>query len=241
MSGEHKRNEHMRNEHLIGPYMLSPRKGGHRTSGSPLRTDSQQSGMVLLLCLIFMTALTLLGLSTSSDTILQKQLASNLRDAEYARQTAHLSLQWAEQWISQQPANAMASCEQDCSGFYTHANGNLDNDLQFQPMVTWLSLGFEAGVDPDTGGRLQFIGPDSAEPPMWLIEYLHHSPALVDNNVPGNSIPEQDWFRILVRGTGRSDNTVSVIESVIVRIADDSGQTPPTVPTTERVSWRQLR
>lgn len=214
----------------------------HMRSAQQLKTDTcHQSGMVLLLCLIFMTALMLLGLSASSDTILQKQLASNLRDAEYAKQTAHLSLVWAEQWISQQSASAMASCEQDCSGFYTHASGNLDNDLQFQPMATWTSQGFAAGIDPATGGRLQFIGLVSAEPPMWLIEYLHHSPAFVDNNVPGNSTPEQDWFRLLVRSTGQSENIVSVIESVIVRSADDSGQTPPPVPKTERISWRELR
>lgn len=201
----------------------------------------RQSGMVLLLCLIFMTALTLLGLSASSDTILQKQLASNLRDAEYTRQTAHLALQWAEQWTSLLPASAMASCEQNCSGFYTQPAGKLDNDLQFQPIASWLSQGFEAGVDPDTGVRLESIGLASTEPPIWIIEHLHHSPAFVDNNLPENGRPEQDWFRILVRGAGRSGNTVSVIESVIVRSAEDSGQTPPSPAKTERVSWRKLR
>ena len=43
-----------------------------------------QSGMVLLLCLIFLTALTLLGLSASTDTVLQNQLAANLQETERA-------------------------------------------------------------------------------------------------------------------------------------------------------------
>lgn len=208
----------------------------------PLQVEKlHQSGMVLLLCLIFMTALTLLGLSASSDTILQKQLASNLREAEHTKQTAHLSLQWAEQWISQQPASAMASCEQDCSGFYTHATGSLQNDMQYQPIAVWRSLGFEAGVDPDTGVRIAVIGMTSAEPPMWVIEHLYHSPAVVDNNLPENSRPEQDWFRLLVRSSSRSGNIVSAIESVIVRSTDASEQTPPPLPKTERISWRELR
>ena len=211
------------------------------SSSRPVNDLPQQSGMVLLLCLIFMTALTLLGLSASSDTILQRQLATNLRDAEYAKQTAHLSLKWAEQWISQLPATAMANCEQDCSGFYTHASGSVDNDLHFQPISTWLVLGFQAGIDPDTGSRLAFIGLDSVEPPIWVVENLHHSPAYVDSNVPENSTPEQDWYRILVRSTGRMGNTVAVMESVIVRSADKNSQASPPIPDTQRVSWRELR
>jgi len=199
-----------------------------------------QSGMVLLLCLMFMTALTLLSLSASSDTILQKQLASNLRDAEYAKQTAYLSLQWAENWVSRLPLSAMASCHQDCSSFYTHIAGSLESDVQFQPVGYWQLQGFEAGVDPVNGGRLATFGLDSVEPPMWIIENLHHTAAFTDNITPENSTAARDWYRILVRSTGRSENTVSVIESVIVRISEDSVQTPPPAPRTERTSWREL-
>ena len=48
------------------------------------RAINPQNGMVLLLCLIFLTALTLLGLSAASDTILQTQLSANLQEAERA-------------------------------------------------------------------------------------------------------------------------------------------------------------
>jgi Tfp pilus assembly protein PilX len=196
--------------------------------------------MVLLLCLIFMTALTLLGLATTSDTLLQKQLANNLRDAEFAKQTAHLSLQWVEQWISQLPATTVINCDQNCGGFYAKPAGSLDSAIEFQPFTTWQLQGFEAGLDPVTGERQNTFGANTIEPPMWLIEHLHHSPATVDSNTPANETPEKDWYRILVRSTGKSQNTVSVFESVIVRSQQNSDQTTAS-SAIKRVSWQELR
>ena len=69
-----------------------------QVAGVSRRTFRVQTGMVLLLCLIFLMALTLLGLSASSDTILQSKLANNLQESERARQSALSALSWAEQW-----------------------------------------------------------------------------------------------------------------------------------------------
>lgn len=52
-----------------------------------------ESGMVLLFCLLFLTAMTLLGLSASADAILQNQLAANLRETEQSKQSALVALE----------------------------------------------------------------------------------------------------------------------------------------------------
>lgn len=194
---------------------------------------TRQQGMVLLLCLIFMTALTLLGLSASTDTITQTQLAANLHDAERARQNAKLSLQWAEQWLSGRAGPAPQSCSSDCTGFFIQPAASLDYDLQSASLAWWTAHGYEVGLDPQSGVRLATIGAPGTDPPIWIIQSLHHSAATADG-----STPALDWYRILVRTTGQSSNTVAVIESTVKKSWDATGSTA--MPA-NRVAWQELR
>ena len=69
-----------------------------------------QDGMVLLLGLLFLTVLTLLGLSASADAILQSQLAANLRESERAKHASVASLSWAEDWMLELEGIAPVPC-----------------------------------------------------------------------------------------------------------------------------------
>ncbi len=156
--------------------------------GQPGRT--RQRGMVLLLCLIFMTALTLLGLTASTDTITQTQLATNLHDSERARQNAQLSLQWAEQWLSALAGPALESCSTGCTGLFAHPADSLEYNLQSASLAWWISHGYEVGLDPDTGARLATVGVPGIDPPIWAIQSLHHSPATAEVI---ESIVKKNW------------------------------------------------
>lgn len=201
------------------------------THVKPGRT--RQHGMVLLLCLIFMTALTLMGLTAASDTITQTQLAANLHDAERARQSGQLSLQWVEQLLFGLTGPAPDICSANCTGVFAHPADSLDYNLQSAPLAWWTSHGYQVGLDPETGAKLATIGSPGFDPSIWVIQSLHHSPASADG-----SSPQLDWYRILVRTTGRSSNTVSVIESV-VKIGW-SGTAAAAAPA-RRVAWQELR
>lgn len=198
------------------------------------RGANSQLGMALLLCLILLTALTLLGLSASADAVLQDQLAANLRESERAKQSASTALSWAEDWILDLQGTAPEPCTTACEGFLVHPTGGLPPHPEFKDLPWWQAQGFEAGIDPLTGDRLATFAPGSANPPMWVVEVVHEIPAPEDNTAEA-----QSWYRILARGTGQTDSAVSVIESIIKKPWPPVGST--NTANGERVSWRELR
>jgi len=181
----------------------------------PRRVLRAQDGMVLLLCLLFLMSLTLLGLAASSDALLQSKLSANLQDSERARQSALLALSWAEDWLLSLQGPAPGYCLDACEGLRLHA-GSAGSELpphpEFEDIGWWLVNGHEAGVDPLSGERLETITADSFTAPVWIIEALHTAAPAESGN-----LDLQVWYRILARGTGRTETVVSVVESVVVR------------------------
>lgn len=216
---------------------------------APPEILQRQTGMALLICLIFLTALTLLGLSASADAILQKKLAANLQETERARQAALSTLSWAENWLLEQNGLAPDSCTEPCDGIHIHTQGDLPPKPEFESLSWWLDHGHEAGIDPVNGNRITTVSAGSIDPPVWIIETIHSSSASEDG-----STDLQIWYRILARGSGRTDAAVSVVESTLVRswssvdssvLTDTStGNTCPGSGESAkcgRVSWRELR
>jgi Tfp pilus assembly protein PilX len=171
-----------------------------------------QAGMVLLLCLIFLTALTLLGLSAAAEAVLQNQLAANLKESERAKQSALTALSWAEDWLLELDGSAPEICKTPCDGLKLHAQGSLPANPEFEDLSWWMDQGYEAGIDPLTGDRISRIAGSSINPPIWMIEVVHETPPTVSG-----STDLQVWYRILARGSGYTDSGISVIESIVVR------------------------
>jgi len=208
-----------------------------------------QSGMVLLLCLIFLLALTLLGLTASLDTILQNKLASNLQDTERAKQSALLTLSWAEHWLLEHDGPAPETCSTPCDGLYVHATGDLPSNPESENYSWWLEHGYEAGINPLNGDRIATLSSDSINRPVWIIEAVQTIPP-AENGTPDTQV----WYRLLARGSGRTETAVSVIESTVVRYwpaSESTGLsdslTPGPCPESEppvacgRFTWRELR
>lgn len=206
-----------------------------------------QRGMVLLLCLLFLVALSLLGLSASTETLLQSKLSANLRDTERAKQAALLASAWAERWLLSLEGPAPVNCSESCDGLILHAAGDLPPHPESENFDWWTGNGHEAGVDPLTGERLQTISRDSADAPTWIIETLK-TIAPAESGDPDLQV----WYRILARGTGHAQTSISVVESVVVRswpVPADSdtfsivdGACPGSMPTAicGRHSWREI-
>ena len=205
--------------------------------------------MVLLLCLIFLTALTLLGLSASAEAILQNKLSANLRESEHAKQSALSALSWAENWLLMLDGEVPESCGTACDGLRLHTQGSLPANPEFEDLSWWAEQGMEAGIDPLTGERISSPAGSSITPPVWIIEVVHEIPP-----TEGNATDLQVWYRIIARGSGRTLAGVSVVESILVRSwaavesvessgTEDSIRCPRTQPAAKcgRVSWRELR
>jgi Tfp pilus assembly protein PilX len=197
-----------------------------------------QAGMVLLLCLLFLTALTLLGLSASADVVLQNQLAANLQESERARQSALAALTWAEDWLLELQGTAPEPCLTPCEGFKLHPSGNLLPHPEFEDLSWWRTQGYEAGIDPLTGNRLVSLAANNVNPPMWIVEVVHEIPAS-DNGSTDALTDALAWYRIVARGNGQTDTAISVVESIVEKSwpAADSTNTS----NGGRVSWRELR
>ncbi len=216
---------------------------------APAKKLERQTGMALLICLIFLTALTLLGLSSSADAILQKKLAANLQETERARQAALSTLSWVEHWLLEFDGFAPDSCTEPCDGFHIHIAGDLPLNPEFENLSWWLIHGHEAGIDPVNGNRITTVSAGSIDPPVWIIEAIHTSPASEES-----STDLQVWYRILARGSGRTKAAVSVVESTLVRSWSTNDSTESTDTSSAdtcpgsgksakcgRVSWRELR
>lgn len=193
-----------------------------------------RAGMVLLLCLLFLIALTLLGLSASADAILQSQLAANLQEKQRATQSALAALSWAEDWLLELQGTAPETCMAPCGGFKLHPAGDLAPHPEVKDLSWWQTQGHEAGIDPFTGARLVTFAASSINPPMWIVEVAHEMPAPDDGTADARA-----WYRILVRANGHTDRAISVIESTVTRpwSAAESSSTAEE----GRVSWRELR
>lgn len=208
-----------------------------------------QFGMVLLLCLIFLAALTLLGLSASADTILQNQLVANFQQTERVKQSALATLSWAEDWLLKLDGPVPEYCKKPCNGLYVHSPAELPPHPEFESFSWWQAHGYEAGTDPLTGNTVTGIATGTAYQPVWLIEVLYTVPPSEDG-----SRDLQVWYRILARGSGRANAVVSVIESIVVRswpsIENPALSNPDiarnctgfkSATKCGRVSWRELR
>jgi len=207
----------------------------------------RQRGMVLLLCLLFLMALSLLGLSASTETLLQSKLSANLQDSERAKQAALLASAWAERWLLSLEGPAPGNCSDACDGLILHDTGALPAHPESENFNWWMANGHEAGVDPLTGQRLQTIARDSVDAPVWIIE-------TVKTITPAESgeADLQTWYRILARGTGHSETAVSVVESVVVRswplpannaaFSVVAGACPGSTPAAicGRYAWREI-
>lgn len=209
----------------------------------------QQTGVALLFCLIFLTALTLLGLSASADAVLQNRLAANLQETERAKQSAFAALSWAEHWLLELEGPAPESCAEACDGLYVHAPGDLPPHPEFESLSWWMDQGHEAGIDPLTGHRMTTISAESYNRPVWIIEAVHAIPP-ADNGTDDLQV----WYRILARGSGQTGNGISVVESILVRSwasidstivtkTGTAGICPGSEPSAKcgRVAWRELR
>lgn len=222
-------------------------------NSSPARCSrcraATQTGVVLLLCLLFLATLTLLGLSASAETVMQDMLASNLQETHRARQSALAGQIWAEQWFLGQGGAEPPSCSQPCQGLFIHPPGSLPAHPESEDLSWWTTNGHEAGIDPLTGQRLAVLPIANLTPPLWVVELAHKTLA-----VESGAADDQAWYRILARGSGQTGAGVSVVESIITRPWRPAGTPDPAdgflqghcpgfdpgAPC-QRVAWRSLR
>lgn len=184
-----------------------------RRPGPPHRT--RQQGSTLLAGLIFMTILTLIGVTASKVSSLEERMSGNLRDRSIAMQAAEMALRDAERDISKQsatrspPIEGISGFVADC-GLSTSSDANDDglcyNGSTGYGTPIWQTANMEAAPSVRFGS---FTGADDiplvSAQPRYIIEGMRKTP-------PGKG--ESYYYRITVRAQGMDDNTVVWVQEL---------------------------
>ena len=185
---------------------------------------ASQSGAVLIVSLIMLLLLTLIGVTAMQTTSLEEKMAGNLRDKNLAFQAAESALRAAENSLNP-PAvlppfvpsgtsttpSPPCSASVPCAGFYS-ANSSIPTASAIltgsfwttNPVATSTVTTLQSGNNND--GSLRYIAA-----PVYIIQKLPPPACLV---LPCNPPPV---YRITVRATGGSINTVVILQSIIYK------------------------
>ncbi len=157
---------------------------------------NRKSGAVLIISLIMLLLLTLIGATAIQTTSLEEKMAGNQRDENLAFQAAETALR---------------------AGETTAGTGGFDLvSLTILTASEILTTSFWTvnPVNTYTGGSLSPVH----TAPRYIIVNLPSTPSTCPN--PLNSLefgpanPPVNWYQIIARGTGATDNAVVTLQSI---------------------------
>lgn len=174
-----------------------------------LRTlQHRQSGSVLILAMLILVVLTILGVSSMSTTSLEEKMAGNFRDRQIAFNAAETALAHAEKFVNDTINSA--SVFTSSGGLYDSYDGPTQQNA------------FDDAWWTDANS-IQMSGADSIAEvytqPRYTIEYRGEVGAEEGTSVNIGGYGESSGggeitsFRVTVRATGLSDNSVVFLQS----------------------------
>ncbi len=173
-------------------------------------------GIALLTGLVLLAAVSLLALSATTGTLLQRNMAINYEENALALQNASVAANYALAWLNSRAViERQSGCQINCLLPVGIRNpGEIPDQPEFESAEWWRNNAFAAGFNPETGETS--LTPDQgAEPARWIIEEIHYI-------ATGDSREEYGaeglgYYRILSRGSGRNERSVAVIETINAR------------------------
>ncbi len=196
------------------------------------RAYRRQQGVILVVSLIMLLALTVIGVTLSTGSLLQERMASNSRQSSLARQNAESGLREAEARLEAlfgtvgnvgpaiatafNPAGDELRVAVKTSGFDLELlpNAFVVTDASSWTTTPAFSQAATAAAKISAAGRTQ-------TPPRYMIEYIGllplNQPALnIDVSVEvSEDIPQiPHAFRVTAIGYGQNDRIYSVLQSI---------------------------
>jgi type IV pilus assembly protein PilX len=164
-----------------------------------------QYGATLAITLILLFLVTLLGVSAMQVTHMQEKMSSNLQDKELSFNAAETGLAAGEVWILGQ--TRQPSVQATCSSFpcVQETFQNLNFTTQTSSWWQQNAAAYSSPLD------------NIATSPRYVVEFLQFIP---DSPVVGSSSAKSTgtfYYQITSRGTGTSNNSVSIIQSTTGR------------------------
>lgn len=162
-------------------------------------SNKNQSGAVLVISLIMLMLLTLIGISGTQNSALEEKMASNQRDKDLAFQAAESALSAAEASIDTLGPTFSDFSDAGTGGFYTEAS-TIPTPQAILTDAFWNN-------SPVGVSSVSTLGNDLATPNYIIQQVTIPAP-------PGGLASQ--GYRITVRATGRSSDTVVILQSIYV-------------------------
>ncbi len=160
----------------------------------------QQSGVVLMVSLIFILMLSLIGVSGSQVTSIEEKMAGNSRDQNIAFQAAEVALRAGELVIFNQTNKTVFTSSPNNNNGLFLASANPDYKVE----STWTNSSVAVTTNI----------PLVASQPRYFIEYISDKPS--DPSDPSST--PASYFRVTARGVGRQDTTRVFLQSYYRKI-----------------------
>jgi len=165
----------------------------------------KQQGAVLIVSLLIMLIMTLISVAGLRTTTLEEKMVTNIRDKNIAFEAAEAALQEAEGVVEAE----ISMAAYDTTG----TDGKYDNTIvDIEGNITWV-----AGTD--CAASADIVGTYTNTAPCYAIQnyasVVQGTDVLNQGNYGGNTgAGTLEMFRITARGTGASDNTQVILQTV---------------------------
>jgi len=162
-------------------------------------------GATLAVTLILLFLMTLLGVSAIQVTQMQEKMSSNMQDKELSFNAAESALAAGEAWIinlTREPSVVTVCSPYPC---VQEPYQNLIFTTQTNSWWQSHSAAYSSQLD------------NVASSPRYIIEFLEYvpdSPVLGDSSIKGKGT---FYYQITTRGSGSSDNSVSILQTTVGR------------------------
>jgi type IV pilus assembly protein PilX len=164
----------------------------------------RNQGVALVIGLIMLTMVTLLAVTSMQSTTLQELMSSNLKDQMTAFEAAETAIHAAEEFLDSDQFNIGAFDNDFSDGLakftYDDIWGQIDWATESEQVADI------PGVTTAPRYVIQYIGPVTTDLDRLNVSNAYGQEVATDNPV--------EIFKITARGTGGSDNTVVVLETI---------------------------
>ena len=168
-------------------------------------TPRYTKGATLAVTLIILFVITLLGVSAIKITQMQEKMSSNLQDKELSFAAAETALTEGEQWVMGLPTQP--NTEVSCASLPCARVVYQDVIMEAQDTSWWNA---NAAAYPN---NLQNI----KTPPRYIVEFLQFVPDTLEIGNASNSNPGIHYYQVTARGTGASNDSISVLQTTVGR------------------------
>lgn len=178
--------------------------------------QKHQKGAILVFCLIFLTVLTMMGVSGMESTTLEERMSGNMRDYTMAFQSAESAIKAAEAWLVAQANLPIVSADGSTTVWSENAMDPAATDGKYW----WEHANMNGNWWTNNGIAITDVA-EVSEQPRYIIEQYR----TVDSGQSiaigaGEVTVPRIFHRVTARGVGINPTTTVSVQTTFVQTYD---------------------